>query len=42
MLAGEDFRRRQHRRLGPGLDGDQHGEKGDNGLAAADIALQQA
>jgi hypothetical protein len=42
MLLGEDFGRRHQRRLVAGLDRVQHGQRRDDGLAAADIALQQA
>ncbi len=42
MLAGEDLGRRHHRGLAAGLDRREHGEQGDQGLARADIALQQA
>jgi hypothetical protein len=42
MLLGEDFGRRHQRRLVAGLDRVQHGQRGDHGLAAADVALQQA
>ena len=41
MLAGEDFGRRHHRRLPPGLDGMAHGDERDDGLAGADVALKQ-
>ncbi len=41
MLAGEDLGRRQQRRLGAALDGSQHCQQGDDGLAAADIALHE-
>jgi len=42
MLLCQNFRGRQKRRLGAGLDGAQHGEEGQNGLAGADVALQEA
>ena len=42
VLAGEDLGRGHHRRLAAGLDGGEHGEEGDQGLAGADVALQQA
>ncbi len=42
MLAGEDLGRRHHRGLASGLDRGEHGEEGDQGLAGADVALQQA
>ncbi len=41
MLAREQLGRRHQRGLRAGLDGGGHGEQRDNGLAAADIALQQ-
>ena len=41
MLADEDFGRRHQRGLGAGLDGGSHGEQRHDGLAGADIALQQ-
>ena len=42
MLFGKDFGRRHHGRLRAGFDGGQRGQGGDDGFAAADIALQQA
>ena len=42
MLLGEDLGRRHHRCLPPALDGADAPERGDNRLAAADVALQQA
>ena len=42
MLAGEDLGRGHQRGLAAGLDGGQHGEEGDQGLAGADVALEQA
>ena len=42
MLFGKDFGRRHHSRLRAGFDGGQRGQGGDDGFAAADIALQQA
>ncbi len=42
MLLGEDFGRRHERGLVAGLDRLQRGERGDDRLAAADVALQQA
>ena len=42
MLLGEDFGRRHERDLVARLDGLQRRQRGDDGLAAADIALQQA
>ena len=42
MLAGQDLGRRHQRRLTAALDRDQHRQQRDDGLAAADIALQQA
>ena len=41
MLAREDLGRRHQRRLAAALDRDQHRQQRDDGLAAADIALQQ-
>ena len=41
VLAGQELGRRHQRGLRAGLDGGQHGEEGDQRLAAADIALQQ-
>ena len=42
MLPGENFGGRHHRCLTAALDGAQHREQGDDCLAAAHIALQQA
>ncbi len=42
VLARQDLGRRHQRGLRAGLDADQHGEQGDQRLAAADVALQQA
>ena len=42
MLFGKDFGRRHYSRLRAGFDGGQRGQGGDDGFAAADIALQQA
>ena len=42
MLLGEDFGGRHQRDLVAVFDGLQGGQRGDDGLAAADIALQQA
>ena len=42
VLLSEDFRRRDHGDLAVVLDGDQGGHHGDDGLAAADIPLDQA
>ena len=42
VLAGEDFGRGEHRRLGAGLDRLQHRQQRDQGLARPDIALEQA
>ena len=42
VLAGEDLGRGHHRRLAAGLDGGEHGEEGDQRLAGADVALEQA
>ena len=41
MLAGEDFRWRHQGRLAAAFDRGQHRQQSDDGLAAADIALQQ-
>ena len=41
MLAGEHFRRRHHRRLPSGLDHVGHRDERDDGLARADVALQE-
>ncbi len=41
VLPGEQLGRRHQRRLSAGLDRGRHGEQRDDGLAAADIALQQ-
>ena len=42
MLAREDVGRRQQRGLAAGLHRVRHRQQRDHGLAAADIALQQA
>ena len=42
MLLGQDLGRRHHRHLPAVFDRLQRGHGGDDGLAAADIALQQA
>ena len=42
VLAGEDLGRGHQRRLAAGLDGGEHGEERDQGLAGADVALQAA
>jgi hypothetical protein len=42
MLAGQDFRGRHDGGLRPGLHRLEHGQHGDQRLAGADIALQQA
>ena len=42
MLAGEDLGRGEHRRLRAGLDRFEHRQQGDQRLARADIALEQA
>ena len=42
VLPGEDFGRGHQRRLLAVGDGQQHGVHGDDRLAAADVALQQA
>ena len=42
MLAGEDFGRREQRRLRARLDRGQHRQQRDQGLARADVALEQA
>ena len=41
VLPGQDLGRGQQRRLAPVLHRRQHGQQGNHGLAAADIALQQ-
>ncbi len=41
MLLGEDFGRRHERHLIARLDRLQRGQRGDDRLAAADVALQQ-
>ena len=41
MLARENFGRCHQRRLAPGFDDMRHGEKRDDRLARADIALQK-
>ena len=42
MLHGENFRGRHERGLAAVFDGDDRGLQGDDGFAAADVALQQA
>ena len=42
VLPRKNLRRRHQRRLRAGLDRGCHGEQRDDGLAAADIALQEA
>ena len=42
MLAGEDLGRREQSRLRARLDRGQHRHQRDQGLARADIALEQA
>ncbi len=42
MLARQQLGRRHQRRLRARLDGRRHGEQRHHGLAAADIALEQA
>ena len=42
MLARQELGRRHQCRLRAGLDGARHGQKRDDGLAAADVALKQA
>ncbi len=42
MLAREDLGRGHQRGLAAGLDGGEHGEERDEGLAGADVALEQA
>ncbi len=42
VLTGQNLGRRHDRRLAAGFDRSQHGEGGDQRLAAADIALQEA
>ena len=41
MLRGEDFRRRHDGNLVAVFDGNDGGLRGDDGFAAADVALQQ-
>ncbi len=41
ILRRQDFRGRHHRRLAAGVDRGEAGNRGDDGLAAAHIALQQ-
>ena len=41
MLARKNFGRRHQRRLPPGFDDCRHRQQRDDGLAGADIALQQ-
>ena len=41
MLPRQERRRRHQSGLGARLDGDQHGEERDRGLAAADVALEK-
>ena len=42
MLRGEDFGGGHHGDLVAVFDGDERGLEGDDGLAGADVALQQA
>ena len=42
MLHGENFRRRHERGLAAVFDSDNRGLQGDDGFAAADVALQEA
>ena len=42
MLAGEDFGRREQRRLRAGFDRGEHRQQRDQRLARADVALEQA
>ena len=42
VLLGQDLGRRHHRRLRARIDRGEAGDGGDDGLAAADVALQQA
>ncbi len=42
VLLGKDLRGRHHRRLATRIQRRQAGDGGDDGLAAADVALQQA
>ena len=42
MLLGQDLGRRHQRALPAGVDRARGGERGDDGLARADVALQQA
>ena len=41
MLAGQQLGRRHQGGLVAGFDGVEHGHQGDDGLAAADVALEQ-
>ncbi len=41
MLLSEEFSRDHESRLATVLHGRQHGQQGDNGLAAADVALEK-
>jgi hypothetical protein len=41
VLLGQDLGGRHERGLVAALDGEQHGEERDDGLAGADVALQQ-
>ena len=41
VLLGEDFGGRHHRGLAAGVDRRQAADRRDDGLAAADVALQQ-
>ena len=41
VLLGEDLGGRHHRRLAAGIDRGEAGDRGDDGFAAADVALQQ-
>ena len=41
VLLGEDFGRRHQRDLPSGFDRGERGERGDDGLARADVALHQ-
>ncbi len=42
VLLGEHLGRGEHRRLPAGVDDGEHGTQGDEGLSAADLALEQA
>ena len=41
MLCRKDLGRGEQRGLSPGVDGGEHGAQRDDGLARADLALQE-